>query len=152
MASLETTWDGQPVAREPPFACCVVVWREGDRGREFLVLHRLAPGGPGYEGEWAWTPPSGARRPGETPDAAAARELAEETRMTLDLTPLPEAAPSADVALYVARAPGTADVVLDPEHDAFRWLPLAEAVELCLPAEVGACLTGASAWLGATSG
>ncbi|MBA3330077.1 MAG: hypothetical protein H0T39_04240, partial [Actinobacteria bacterium] len=63
---METTWDGLPVARERPYACCVVVWREGERGREFLLLHRMAPGGAGFEGDWAWTPPSGARQPGET--------------------------------------------------------------------------------------
>ena len=32
---------------------------------EFLLLHRVAPGGPDYEGEWAWTPPAGARQPRE---------------------------------------------------------------------------------------
>jgi len=26
---MEATWDGLPVAREPPYASCVVVWREG---------------------------------------------------------------------------------------------------------------------------
>jgi 8-oxo-dGTP pyrophosphatase MutT (NUDIX family) len=83
------------------------------------------------------------------PAAAAVRELAEETRLALDLTPVPEAAPSADVAVYVARASADAAVLLDDEHDAFRWLPLAEAVAICLPAEVGACLTNASAWLDA---
>ena len=25
---MEETWDGLPVAREPPYACCVVGWRE----------------------------------------------------------------------------------------------------------------------------
>ena len=44
MAEMETTWDGLPVARERPYACAVVVWREIDGRREFLLLHRLAPG------------------------------------------------------------------------------------------------------------
>jgi 8-oxo-dGTP pyrophosphatase MutT (NUDIX family) len=119
MAGMDVTWDGLPVAQNRPYACCVVVWREGERGREFLVLHRLAPGGAGYEGEWAWTPPSGARLPGESPDEAARRELREETGLSLPLTPAPEAAPSEDVALYVAQAPTHAEVVLDAEHDRF---------------------------------
>jgi 8-oxo-dGTP pyrophosphatase MutT (NUDIX family) len=120
----ETTWDGLPVAREPPYAACVVVWRDGERGREVLVVHRLAPGGPGYEGEWAWTPPSGARQPGETADEAARRELREETGLAL--TPVPVAGPSDEVALYVAEAPPGAEVVVDAEHDRFEWLPVAE--------------------------
>lgn len=130
---METTGDGVPVAREPPYACCVVVWREGDAGREFLVLHR-AHEGPGYAGDWAWTPPSGARQPGEEPDAAAVRELREETG--LELPPARAESPDTDVALYVAEAPAGAEVALDAEHDAFRWLPLEAAAELCLPPTV----------------
>lgn len=146
---METTWDGLPIASEPPYACCVVVWRKGERGREFLLLHRVAPGGAGYEGDWAWTPPSGARLPDETPDAAAARELREETNLSLDLVALREAAPSKDVALYVAEAPLDAEVVLDHEHDRILWLPLEESVRKCLPPVVGAGLVSASAWLDA---
>jgi 8-oxo-dGTP pyrophosphatase MutT (NUDIX family) len=115
------------IARERPYACCVVVWREAENRRGFLLLHRLAAGGASYEGEWAWTPPSGARQPGEAPDAAAARELEEEIGLTLPLTPLLEASASEDVALYVAQAQADAEVVLDDEHDRFQWLPLEEA-------------------------
>jgi len=146
---LETTWDGLPVTREWPYACCVVVWREGERGREFLLLHRMAPGGAGFEGDWAWTPPSGARQPGETAGATAARELREETGLNLPFAPLPDGAPSEDVALYVAQAPPDAEVVVDDEHDRFLWLPLEGAVPKCLPSGVGASLTNASAWLDA---
>lgn len=138
---METTWDGLPVARERPYACCVVVWRHGAVGREFLVLHR-AHFGPDFAGDWAWTPPSGARQPGEDPDAAAARELLEETGLELALTRLES--PSPDVSLYVAEAPGAAEVALDSEHDAHRWLPLEAAVELCLPATVADGLRAAA--------
>jgi 8-oxo-dGTP pyrophosphatase MutT (NUDIX family) len=101
-----TTWDGLPASPEPPYAACVVVWRWAPPGApEFLVLHRLAPGGPGFEGDWAWTPPSGARLPGEPPDEAAKRELLEETGLRLPLDRLRGAwAPSGDVALYVGEA------------------------------------------------
>jgi 8-oxo-dGTP pyrophosphatase MutT (NUDIX family) len=143
MAEMETTWDGLPVARERPYACCVVVWREAEGRREFLLLHRLAPGGANYEGEWAWTPPSGARQPGETPDAAAARELAEEVGLALPLMPLLDASASEDVALYVAQAPPDAEVLLDDEHDVFLWLPLEEALPRCLPSVVAAGLGNA---------
>jgi 8-oxo-dGTP pyrophosphatase MutT (NUDIX family) len=79
MAGMETTWDGLPVAREQPHVCAIVVRRAAQGGREFLVLHRRAPGAKRYEGDSAWTPPSGAPQPAETPDQAAARELPEET-------------------------------------------------------------------------
>jgi 8-oxo-dGTP pyrophosphatase MutT (NUDIX family) len=148
MADL-TTWDGLPVAPEPPYACAVVVWRDVPSGREFLLLHRLAPGGADYEGEWAWTPPSGARQPGEEPDAAAARELAEEIGLRLPLTPLTGASATEDVALYVAEAPPRAEVVLDDEHDRFLWLPLDEALPKCLPRVVASGLANAAAWLDA---
>jgi 8-oxo-dGTP pyrophosphatase MutT (NUDIX family) len=138
------TWDGLPVSAERPFACCIVVWREGTEGRQFLLLHRLAPGGPDFAGAWAWTPPSGARWPGEQPDAAAARELHEETGLTVPLTAVPEA-PSADVALYVARAPSDAEVMLDAEHDEFVWLPLERAAAMCFPSEVAVGLRNAAA-------
>lgn len=144
---MESTWDGLPIARDPPYAACVVVWRYAPRGREFLLLHRLHAGGPDYHGDWAWTPPAGARFPGEAPDETAKRELGEETGLALLFTPVPEAAVSEDVSLYVAEAPPEALVVLDEEHDCFLWLPLEDAVEKCLPAAVGAGIRNVAAWL-----
>src|SRR5438552_14246756 len=125
---MEETWDGVPVAREAPFACCVVVWRRGvGGGREFLVLHR-AHAWLDRDGDWAWTPPSGARQPGEEPDAAAERELREETGLDLPISRIEPL--TNDVALYLVEAPASAEVALDAEHDAFRWLPLDEAAAL----------------------
>jgi 8-oxo-dGTP pyrophosphatase MutT (NUDIX family) len=132
------------VARERPFACCVVVWREGAAGREFLVLHR-AHLGPDFAGDWAWTPPAGARQPGEDPDAAATRELREETGLELAFVRVES--PNPDVAHYIAEAPREAVVVIDAEHDAHRWLPLDAAAELCLPATVADGLRAAAAAL-----
>jgi 8-oxo-dGTP pyrophosphatase MutT (NUDIX family) len=147
MAEIEATWDGLPVARERPYACVVVVWRHVDRRREFLLLHRLAPGGVSFEGEWAWTPPSGARQPGETPDAAARRELQEEVGLELPLTYLRDASASEDVAVYVAEAPADVEVVLDEEHDRFVWLTLEEALPKCLPPVVAEGLSNAATWI-----
>lgn len=147
MAGIDVTWDGLPVARERPFAVAIVVWRPGRGETEFLLLHRLPPGGADYEGEWAWTPPAGARQPGEAPDAAAARELAEETGLALPLTPVPDASPSDDVALYVAEASLDAEILLDDEHDRFLWLRLAEALPKCLPPTVATGLANAGDWI-----
>ena len=135
---------------EQPFGCSVVVWREGRRGREYLILHRRTPLGPDYEGEWAWTPPSGARTPGENPHDAAARELLEETGLQLEVAP---ASVGGDQwAVYVAEAPTAAEIVLDDEHDRFRWVTAAEAERLCLPATVGNSISAVERGLALTPG
>ena len=144
------TWDGLPVAQDPPTAVVIVIWRRVGRDREFLLLHRLAPGGPEYEGDWAWTPPAGARQPGEAPDAAASRELLEETGLDVQITALPEASISEAVALYGAEVPSDAAVVVDTEHDRFEWLVLTEALPRCLPAAVAEGLASAAEWIGAS--
>ena len=147
MAGMSVTWDGLPVARERPFAVAIVVWRERRGDREFLLLHRTAPGGAEFEGDWAWTPPAGARQPGEAPDAAAERELMEETGLRLSLTPLPEVSASDDVFLYAAEAPLNDDVTLDHEHDRHLWLPIEDAVTKCRPSVVASGLANAAVWI-----
>lgn len=142
---LETTWDGRPVSREKPYAVSVVVWRQVGE-REFLVPHRRHAGGEGYEGDWAWTPPSGARLPDEHPDDAARRELLAETGLAATSTPT-RCRPSDEVALHIAEAPLVAEIVLDDEHDRYAWLPLDEAMRRCLPAVVGAGLAAAADWV-----
>ena len=67
-----TTWDGLPVSAEQPFGASVVVWRRNGESREWLLLHRHHHGRD-YEGAWAWTPPSGARFPGEAVEDCAQR-------------------------------------------------------------------------------
>jgi 8-oxo-dGTP pyrophosphatase MutT (NUDIX family) len=131
------TWDDAPRAREAPFGATVAV----RRGDEWLVLHR-AHEGPHYEGDWAWTPPSGARLPGETLEDCAARELREETG--LDLPFVRVQSPFDEWGLFVVEAPSDAEVLLDDEHDAYRWLPLEDAVALCRPAAVGRGLVAAA--------
>jgi 8-oxo-dGTP pyrophosphatase MutT (NUDIX family) len=138
------TSDGQAISREPPFGAGVVVWRRGD-GIEWLVLHR-SHHGPAYEGDWAWGPPAGARQPGEALEACARRELREETG--LELAVARTACGRDEWPLFAAEAPGDAEVRLSAEHDAFRWLPLEDAVARCLPVRVGEGLRAVAATLG----
>jgi predicted metal-dependent hydrolase len=140
-----TTWDERPIAREKPYGSSVVVWRSTDAGREYLVLHRTAAGPPEYEGDWAWTPPSGARQPGERVEDAARRELEEETG--LELTLVETAVGSGEWHVYAAEALAGAEVVLDAEHDRFRWVSAEEAARICLPAMVGRSVAAVDAWL-----
>jgi 8-oxo-dGTP pyrophosphatase MutT (NUDIX family) len=139
------TWDGEPVSAERPYGASVVVWRRGAGKREFLVLHRRHAGGADFEGDWAWTPPSGARLPGEALHDAACRELLEEAGLELAFEPSDLG--SEEWAVFVAEAPADARVVLDEEHDRFVWLPAAEAAAKCLPPLVGRTLLAVDEWL-----
>jgi 8-oxo-dGTP pyrophosphatase MutT (NUDIX family) len=139
------TWDGLPVSSEKPYGASVIVWRQAKAGREFLILHRRAAGATDFEGDWAWTPPSGARLPDEPLAAAARRELREETG--LDLSFEPTEAGGDEWAVFMAEASVDAVVVLDDEHDRFAWLPAEEAVAKCLPRVVGQQLEAVAALL-----
>jgi 8-oxo-dGTP pyrophosphatase MutT (NUDIX family) len=138
---VETTWDGLPVSKEKPFGAAVVVWRERAGEREWLVLRRRHAPGP----EWKWTPPAGARLPGEQLDDCAGCELLEETGLALDPSPTP--CGREDWALYAAQAPPDAVLRLDAEHDDFAWLPLDEAVARCRPQVVADGIACVAAWL-----
>ena len=127
-----------------PYGCAVIVWRPGVDGRKYLVLHRRTRHGPDYGGEWAWTPPSGARSFDEPPEETARRELREETGLEL---PVAEIDLDREWAVYAAEAPPAADVVLNEEHDRFLWVTAEEAARLCLPAMVGESIRAVEASL-----
>jgi 8-oxo-dGTP pyrophosphatase MutT (NUDIX family) len=125
------TWDGLPVASDEPHGAAILARRSG----EYLLLHR-AHHGPGYQGDWAWTPPSGSRQPAESVLRAAVRELAEETGFIAapaDLRALDLSGPWAHFGLDV---PMDARPRLDAEHDRFEWLPATAAITRCKPALV----------------
>jgi len=139
------TWDGLPVSDEKPYGASVVVWRRRGGRREWLILHRHHLG-PAYEGDWAWTPPSGARLPGESVAACASREVAEETGLVaLELQSTD--CGSDEWAVFAAEAAPDGEVRLDAEHDRYRWVRLEEACNRCLPRVVGDGLRRVDAWL-----
>lgn len=132
-----TTWDGLPISPEAPFGTSIVVYRrviyQGTPGVEFLILHR-AQEGPDYEGDWAWTPPSGARLPNEDVDVCARRELWEETQLTI---PIQRTEIGHDSwALYLAEATNDDVITLDAEHDRYEWVLFETACARCLPVVV----------------
>ncbi len=125
-----TTWDGQPISAEKPHGVTIVVYRWHAGGLEFLILHR-AYNSPDYEGDWAWTPPSGARHPGEEVDDCACRELFEETGLELTFT-LTDCG-TEDWWVYMVEASQEAEVRLSAEHDRFEWVSGEVAYKKCLP-------------------
>lgn len=118
----------------------VVVVRRAD---EYLVLRRV-PERLGY-----WSVVAGGVEPGETPTAAARRELDEETGLDVELVELsgelsysllddpPEVraryAPGLEtvtVHAFIAEAPPGWEPVLDAEHDAYEWCTADDAMAL----------------------
>lgn len=140
------TWDGQPISKEPPYGAMIVVYRRTTGpAPEFLLLHR-AHNGPEFDGDWAWGPPGGARYPGEAIDVCAARELLEETGLPLVVQCVETE--SADWLVYLAEAPGDADIQLSDEHDRHVWLQFDEAATCIAPEMVRAQFIAAARCLG----
>jgi 8-oxo-dGTP pyrophosphatase MutT (NUDIX family) len=133
-----TTWDGEPVSRERPYGATVVVAALAPQGWRYLLLHRMHDGGPAREGDWAWTPPTGSRKPGEDLSACVARELREEIGWE-GARPEPVLTEAVDWAVFALEAPWGTDVVVDgEEHDRFEWVGFTEARRRCQPAVLGA--------------
>ncbi len=138
--------------RRPEEAAIVV-----RRGDEYLVLRR-SPQRHGY-----WHLVAGALEWGEEAEAAARRELCEETGLDVEVRLLeryeydvagdpPEVrarfAPGVEtvhVHAFVAEAPAGWEPVLDEEHDAYRWCSADEAVELLAYPEPRAAVRAAEA-------
>ena len=105
------------------------------RGTRVLFIRRAA--GAFLGGRWEL--PGGTVEPGEPYEAAAVREVAEETGLRVVVVSELSRDSWPDVGgrplriharIYTAREDGTAEVVLNPEeHDDFAWLTPAEAAE-----------------------
>ncbi len=129
-------------AADQPHGAMVVVHRRRP-ALEVLVLHRA---GLGEDGDWAWTPPSGARFPAEPIEECAARELLEETG--LDGSPVRLAgAGTARWWVYGLEVGADAGIAGGQEHDRHEWVPADEAVRRCRPEAVRVALQAAVAHL-----
>jgi 8-oxo-dGTP pyrophosphatase MutT (NUDIX family) len=133
---LTHTYDGKPVAQDPPQGATVIVHRRGAQGLELLILRRSHTGPtsdsePHHAGDWTWTPPAGCRLPSEPVGLCAQRELLEETGLILPLRLTAAGSPHWRVFTAIARP--DARVVLDEEHDAYEWVGLDEALRRCRP-------------------
>ncbi len=130
---METTWDGLPISSEKPKGVAVIVYRRMRDGLEVLILHR-AHHGTDYEGDWAWTPPSGARQPGEAVATVAKRELKEETG--IEGVSVLTGCGSDFWFVYSLEVGPSQMVCLDEEHDRYEWVALSEAIQRCQPESV----------------
>jgi 8-oxo-dGTP pyrophosphatase MutT (NUDIX family) len=141
-----TTWDGEPVSREPPHGATVVVAALAPDGWRCLLLHR-AHHGPAWEGDWAWTPPAGSRKPGEAVTACAVRELREETGLVA--SPRPVVTEDIDWAVFALEVPWGTEVAVDrTEHDRFEWVTVAEVLRRSRPAALSESFRTACAAMG----
>lgn len=108
-------------AEKPPVVCAGAVVRDGD-GRLLLVRRGHAPAA------GRWSLPGGRVEAGETPQAAAAREVAEETGLTVAVGALLATVPLGDYVVhdFAATVIGGELRAGDDASDV-RWCSLADA-------------------------
>lgn len=113
----------------------LVVARFTASGLEVLLLRRA----PGMRCAGAWETVHGKIENGESPDAAATRELREETgldcerlyNITLGGFYLHMQGVLSLTVVFCALVAADVVPVIGEEHDATRWLPIAEAMNEC---------------------
>lgn len=122
VVTLENRWE---IVYHAP-AVAVLVLRSGESGDEVLLVSQHRPA----IGQRTWELPAGLINAGETAEAAAARELAEEVGLGGNLTKLAEVYSSpgfTDEKIYIFEVTDTFDFHLpgDEEHDfESAWKPL----------------------------
>jgi len=128
------TWDGKPISATPPYGATIIVFRIVEGRHEFLVLHRAIKDIDDHD-DWAWTPPSGARYPGEPMGDCARRELYEETGLLATIQRVSDN--EQDWWVYMAEANVADQIHLSAEHDRYDWVNLSDASKMCQPDYVG---------------
>lgn len=128
---------------EPSRSVSALTWRRGPAGPELLVMLRQPD-----QGLW-WSSVTGMLEAGESPEAAAHRELLEETGLTGVLTPLgfthtfwmdprvlglPPGAPrfNTETCYHLEVAAGAQVRLALAEHSEYRWCSFAQAHDLML--------------------
>ena len=103
-----------------------VVWRQGSRGLEVLLIHR-----PRYED---WSLPKGKAKEGESDEDAALREVEEEVGLRCELGPelattryLDAKGRPKTVRYWAMELPAGAEPITGDGVDEWRWVPLGEA-------------------------
>ena len=140
-----TTWDGEPIASSPPYGATIVLYRQAEHNTEILVLHRAIKG-KDFDGDWAWTPPSGSRYPGELIMDCARRELLEETGLSIDLVPIEQE--NTEWKLFAGKVSAETSIALSEEHDSYQWVTVDRAMEICKPRVVASGIAAAASALG----
>ena len=132
----------QPV-KPPSRSVSALTWRQGSDGPELLVMLRQPD-----QGLW-WSSVTGMLEPGETPEAAAHRELLEETGLTGTLHPLgfthsfwmdprilglPAGEPrfNTELCYHLEVAPDAEVHLALNEHSEYRWCGFEEAYDLMM--------------------
>jgi lipoyl(octanoyl) transferase len=134
----------ESLATPPPSrSVSALTWRPGPDGPELLVMLRRPD-----QGLW-WSSVTGMLEPGETAEAAAHRELLEETGLSGTLTPLdfnhtfwmdprilglPAGAPrfNTEICFHLEVSPETQVRLALDEHSEYRWCRFEEARDLMM--------------------
>ncbi|MFN8009963.1 MAG: lipoyl(octanoyl) transferase LipB [Holophagaceae bacterium] len=124
--------------REPSRSVSALTWRRGASGPEILMMLRVPE-----HGAW-WQSVTGMLEPGETPEAAAHREVKEETDLVGTLRPLPlqhsfwvdpsivrfpdpEPRFNTETCFHMEVPPDAAVQLAPEEHVDFKWCGFEEA-------------------------
>ncbi|MEN9390642.1 MAG: hypothetical protein RLZZ283_742 [Candidatus Parcubacteria bacterium] len=120
----------------------VVLVRNGEKGREVFLGHRIAGG---FQNQWSF--PGGKIDPGESPERAACREAEEETGISIGETSLQKHAQLNSetirekdgrrvkyvyvIHVFIVQADNLSPKNASPdEHDEMRWVSLSDALAM----------------------